>query len=201
MSAFDVFVSLFYQWNVSLIAEAESVDTFLFQCGVSLDPPSPLPKEVTSCCSCYMDFGEERERADGVCELYALACGHPVCRECWALNIRTRLSDYRPNSIECPGKDCRLCLLEEDVRELGCPEDVRRYKEQLVEVCKREGGEREREREREKFSILKPNIWQTYIQNHQRMLYCNEPKCNLVLSVCVNACVVFCISKCLQAFA
>jgi hypothetical protein len=105
------------------------VEDFLFKCGVSLAPISPLPDDVNTCCACFMDFGEERG------QLYALSCGHPVCRECWALNIRTRLSDYRPNFIECPGKDCRLCLLDEEVEDLGGREEVRRYKEQLVEVC------------------------------------------------------------------
>ena len=43
-------------------------------------------------------------------------------------------NNYRPNYIECPGKDCHLCLLAEHVEEFGGKEEVRRYKEQLVEV-------------------------------------------------------------------
>ena len=50
---------------------------------------------------------------------YSLGCGHGTCEDCWQNNIKTCLSDYRPNFIECPIMDCSLCLLEEDVEELG----------------------------------------------------------------------------------
>mmetsp|Transcript_12686 Transcript_12686/g.19179 ORF Transcript_12686/g.19179 Transcript_12686/m.19179 type:complete len:607 (-) Transcript_12686:35-1855(-) len=78
--------------------------------------------------SCSICGDDDLEIAD----VYALACKHYFCRDCWAQYLRMKITDGESGDITCPGHKCGLRVDEEAVRALVPADIFQRYRKFLM---------------------------------------------------------------------
>lgn len=150
------------EWVSGRLTEVQDIESLRRECGIAAE---------VGCSNggCTLE-GEGDEFECLVCmedmlpgeEVFALACGHTVCLDCWHQNISVRLADYRPSYIECPATDCKFALLDSHVRLLGTEKQYARYRSLFVE---------------------------NYISVKKNLIFCNSPRCNEILKIrnlCTN---------------
>jgi hypothetical protein len=174
-------------WVTSRLAETDDIPKLRVQCGVHSEPTTPLSdsssqlrlsasglRDLRSSNQEIAPIGSQHSSTkrytcelceeEGVpeSEIYSLRCGHAICKECWQQNIKVRLADYQPSSIQCPGIDCKLSLLDSDVKALATRAQYQRYRALFVE---------------------------NYIRVKKNLIYCNNPACDEIIklrSLCTN---------------